>query len=965
MPGEAVAVILPVGPEAHFAIPAVWKVGAVLAPIHYSSSHQEILAVLNAVSAVAIVTTSKIARGIEGSLPASFDRKKIFVTDPEHESKFSEFYFRPGEFKSEKVENYNCGKRDPGVVIFSSGSSGKPKGVIQTQFGIMSLVESFRKTTHGSRSSLWPFFTDQLVVTIDFSSYAHTGRLFFLVMGHSRKQMSILHEKFDALSVLNAIRDYRVNFFGGSPVVFEELCHHPQISRYDLSGVQAWCFFAAPMSEEKLVYYERILGKRVCAMYGMSESVQAVTVEPADKRRPGTVGLPVHGVKLKIIDESGSEVAQGETGELCVSRDANALGYLNMPEETSKVFRGEWIHTGDQVRQDRDGYIYIVGRNSSMINQGGVKIIPGEVEATLGNLSGVDACAVVGMPDDLFGQVVGAFIKKSNGADLSEADVIAHCRLSLSDNKIPRKVYFIDEFPRTKTLKIDFPKLLEKAAEIEKSHVTKSNFLSIAETSGNLTKRVTEEVINALSVVLGKSAAGLDHSRPLKEQGMTSLKAVEFSTSLARKIGQSLRSDLAFTFPTVESITAHVVNGILKVPKNERAVGINPKVMNAHFKDILATLDFPNLLIKKQPKGSGTVLLTGATGFFGAHMLDALIERGISKVVCLVRANSEKEATEKMSARLKEYGLNHRSILKKIEFALGDVAAGKFDLTEKDYSDLSQNVSEVYHLAAAVNHLFSYSDLQTSNVGGTLEVLRFAAEGCQKRVHYASTIAVGAKSEISGLDHDRPLRTGYAQSKWVSEKLIKVAQDSGFQINVFRPGQMCWNKSGFANPVQVECLLLKTLAILGKHPPIQSLVEILPNLISIDFAAQAMVAIASITESNNGTYHLINPTPAPWDRIISALKRNGFSLSEVSFDQWIRELEERQSEFVDGTATKILGLLRNDRAMGGYDYQCQVTENKLTSLGLSYPHPEDAVAICTKRLLAGLADANAQVNKAV
>jgi long-chain acyl-CoA synthetase len=952
MPNDRVVVLLPVCPEAHMAIPAVWMVGATLVPIHFTYSSHEVEAIFKTVRPRAIITTLARAVEIEKLLPAIFDRSGIIVVDINTTTKFSNIN-QASELLTKSVSRND---KDPAVIIFSSGSSGRPKGVIQTHAGIISLVESFKLTRHGQASSLQPFFSEKRTVTIDFSSYAHTGRLFFLVTGYCRYQTTILIEKFDSLQVLEKIQKYQVTYFGGSPVVYQELCNHPDFPRYNISSVRAWCFFAAPMAEEKLVQYERALGQRVCAMYGMSESVQAVTVEPGDTaRRPGTVGLPVYGVSLKIIDDNGDEVAQGAVGELCVSREANALGYLDSPEETAKVFRGKWIHTGDQVRQDKDGYIYIIGRNSSMINQGGVKIIPGEVEAVISKMPGVDGCVVAGIPDDLFGQIVGAFVVPEKNTKISEAEVSQYCRQFLSENKIPRKIYFVQEFPKNRNMKIDISSLILESTKLDAISVRSSRPIDSNLSCAELRLIVEGVARQVLAEILKVPADIIESGGILKDIGMSSLKAVEFSVLLARKLGHPIRSDLAFSHPTLEKIAVQVTNTIVQFNKESvKKVGLTPAELLPELQKLNGDKSY--LKLKQSGKkrigtSSQVILMTGATGYFGTNLIDNLVRSSDKKIICLVRGRNDDEAASRLRTQLAIGGFDEKVIMPRLRLIAADLTKERFGLSQKIYDDLAEKVDAIYHIAALVNHLFAVGDLWQDNVIATESMIKFAAIGKSKSLCYVSTIAVGVTRESGSLDHDRPLRTGYAQSKWVVEKMIESERENGLIATIFRPGQMCWSsENGMANESQVECLMLKSIIGLGEYPPISVLSQILPNLTPIDFAARAMIYLFDQSASINKTFHLISPLATDWAGIVAGLRRFEPKLIEVSYEQWLHDLENRVNEFKDGAATKMLGLLRNDRAMGGFDYTCNDTTEALRNSNIPFTSPADTVEKCLEQL---------------
>jgi len=211
---------------------------------------------------------------------------------------------------------------------------------------------------------------------------------------------------------------------------------------------------SAPVPAEVMKRFEETFNCLVIEGYGLSESTCRSTFNPPDlRRRPGSCGLPI-GNEMRVVDEEDREVPDGTLGEI-VLRGQNILkGYFKNPDATAVAFRNDWFHTGDIGYRDADGYFFIVDRKSDMIIRGGENIYPREIDEVLYQYPGVAAAAAVGMPDELYGEEVAAFIVLKPGTSASEAEIISFCKDRLADYKCPKMVRFVPEIPKGPTGKL-------------------------------------------------------------------------------------------------------------------------------------------------------------------------------------------------------------------------------------------------------------------------------------------------------------------------------------------------------------------------------------------------------------------------------------------------------------------------------------------------------------------------------
>ena len=262
--------------------------------------------------------------------------------------------------------------------------------------------------------------------------------------------------RYDADTLLETIEKDKVTLLHGAASLYTMLINSSSMRKYDLSSLRYVKAGAMPIPPEIKEKWENETGVRMILAYGLSEASPETHTSPPDRIKPGTIGIPIMDTDARIMDEETGtrELPPGEIGELVLRGPQVMKGYLNRPEENAVTLRDGWLHTGDLARMDEEGYFYIVDRKKEIIKYKGYTIAPAEVEATLYEHPAVRECAVVGVPDDLAGELPKAFIVPKDGKSCSEEELIEFCKERLSPYKRIRMVEFIDEIPKTQVGKI-------------------------------------------------------------------------------------------------------------------------------------------------------------------------------------------------------------------------------------------------------------------------------------------------------------------------------------------------------------------------------------------------------------------------------------------------------------------------------------------------------------------------------
>jgi long-chain acyl-CoA synthetase len=337
---------------------------------------------------------------------------------------------------------------DTAVVLYTSGTTGHPKGAELTHANLINNVEV-------SAVDLLQVGPDDIIFggLPLFHAFGQTCTLnAAIMMGGS---LTVL-PRFDAAKALGILADQRVTIFAGVPTMFSALLHVPDRSDYDVSALRLCISGGAAMPVEVLRQFEDQFDCIVLEGYGLSETSPVASFNhPGRERKPGSIGTPIRGVEMRVVDASGAEVPQGEVGEIAIRGHNIMKGYLNKPDATAEAVSADgWFRTGDIGRVDADGYYYIVDRKKDLIIRGGYNIYPREIEEVLYEHPEVAEAAVVGMPHPELGEEVGAAVALKPGATVTPDELRSYVKSQVAAYKYPRRVWIVDALPKGPTGKI-------------------------------------------------------------------------------------------------------------------------------------------------------------------------------------------------------------------------------------------------------------------------------------------------------------------------------------------------------------------------------------------------------------------------------------------------------------------------------------------------------------------------------
>jgi long-chain acyl-CoA synthetase len=402
-----------------------------------------------------VITSSLILGNVEKALERLPSKPLVVVVDqPSSESRLN-FYDVKGD--ETFVPNGEGREDDTAVILYTSGTTGNPKGVLLTHKNLTSNAQNSVKHNELERGTTLGVLPLAHVYGLTISNIC-------LLMGSS----IVIFSNFDTREVFKAIEKYEVKNFSAVPAMIHALVSYPHADHYNTSSLESVSSGSAPLPVALLHAFEKKFGAKVYEGYGLSEAAPIVTAHKNGiEIKPGSVGIPIPGVEVKIVDDNGNEAPCGEAGELCVRGENVTPGYYQNVEESRKVLIDSWLHTGDLARMDDEGYVYIVDRKKDLIIRGGFNVYPRDIEEILNTHETVSEVAVVGVPDEKMGEEMVACVVVKPGAIVSEEELIGFCQEHLAKNKTPRRIIFLERLPRNGVGKILKTHLRKNVAELE------------------------------------------------------------------------------------------------------------------------------------------------------------------------------------------------------------------------------------------------------------------------------------------------------------------------------------------------------------------------------------------------------------------------------------------------------------------------------------------------------------------
>ena len=437
--GDRVIIQMPNCPEVLESFGAVYAIGAVIVPINFMVGDDETAFIYRDSGAETIISSMAFFPKIEACRKQAPNIKHVILIDqdaPAGTLSFSALV--EGHEELPAIEE--TGADDLAALIYTAGTTGTPKGVMHTH-GTLYANATMQVATLPIPSGMTgvgilPLCHSYGIASLNFGSMRGGGKI-------------VLLSSFDIDAIFSAIEQYRADILAAVPTMYIYMLLHEEPERYDLSSMKYWISGSAPLTLETQSRFLEKFGHEIVEGWGLTEAGANNCTNPFDgKKKTGSIGVPMQGTQMKVVDDDNQEVAAGTVGEIIISGPMLMKGYWNRPEETAEVLKGGWLYTGDVGYRDEDGYFFITERKKDLIIKGGENIAPREVEEVIFSHPKVSEAAVVGVKDEIYGEEIKACVVLNPGETLSAEEIIAHCEKKLKRFKSPKHVVFLEALPK-------------------------------------------------------------------------------------------------------------------------------------------------------------------------------------------------------------------------------------------------------------------------------------------------------------------------------------------------------------------------------------------------------------------------------------------------------------------------------------------------------------------------------------
>jgi amino acid adenylation domain-containing protein/thioester reductase-like protein len=815
-------------------------------------------------------------------------------------------------------------------VIYTSGSTGKPKAVLtehrslvnrihwmQKEYRLTAADVVLQKTPYTFDVSVWEFFWPMIagaaLVFATPGGHRDTGYLEALIQ---RAGVTTLHF---VPSMLRAFLD--------------------SVTNPCLPVKRIFCSGEALDGESAERCSSQFPNASLYNLYGPTEAAIDVTAYDCSSWHVGSVpiGAPIDNTQIYILDRFGRPQPIGVPGELCIAGDGLARGYLNQPELTDQKFISNpfgpcdrMYRSGDLARWLDDGNLQYLGRIDTQVKIRGFRIETGEIEAQLNRHPEIRESAVIARGEGPGTQLVAFYRavgeKGGETVQLPAGDLRAHLSKTLPEYMIPAAFISVAAIPLNSSGKADRRALAGMDVEIAsgQQYVAPRN-------------RREAELVEIWAKLLNLPPERIGVNDNFFELGGHSLLAVKLIDRL-KQAGMRASLPELFAAPTLAKL-AEVVTDAGSEFGEEAPTDFEQE----------AALD-PAIVARTEGARAGmqNVLVTGATGFVGAFLLSELLRETTATIYCLVRSANIEDGHRKIEERMKSFGLWEPMLRQRVMPLPGDLAEPQLGLTHEKVTELADTLDAIYHSGASVNFIYPYSALKSANVGGTEELLRIASVGRAKSFHFVSTLHVTSTrtpdhsrtviTEVDPLPMAQELWDGYAQTKWVAEKLVGIAGSRGIPVAIYRAPQIIGHsRTGVSNLGDFVPSVIRGCMQLRCVP--EDVLDDALHLVPVDFVSRSVVTLSQQRDLIGRVFHLTNPDTLSLRRVLNCLLEFDRTLQAVPYQTWrSRVLADPRNALARYIASFPDQVPDRDPGLIPTRFECEGTLGILESAGVGRPH---------------------------
>lgn len=859
------------------AVLGIIKTGAAYVPIDPAYPAKRVEYILSDTSADIIITNQILKTHLSGT-----EQTKVFDL-----SSMENLNDLPSEHPEINIHQNNLA-----YTIYTSGSTGKPKGVMVSHQAIQHLVTWHNHhfhVDHSSKLTLVAGLAFDISVWETWSALS-SGATIFIADNEQRT---------DAVALVDFYRRNQITH-GFVPTVLVPPFVNYSRNYTDLKlkylftgGEKLKPVLTSELSYELIDYY----GPTECTVYATFRKVK-----DTNGKYMSSIGRPIANAKAYILSEKMELLPVGATGELCIGGSILANGYLNNEELTNTKFianpfneKEKLYRTGDLAKWKPDGEIEFLGRIDNQIKIRGFRVEPGEIERTLMHQKDIREALVIGKETEGSTQYLIAFIVLNQGLERGISSIRNRLKDELPGYMIPAQIIFIDNIPLTANGKTDTQALKDLAAQESKELIS-------SEPPTNETERITVDV---WSSALERPVINITDN--FFDIGGNSLLVATVAVALQRKLDVKVYLRDIYQYPVLQQLSEVLIARSREVREAIPTEDVEPYVELQKDVYLAPGTVFAGGFDSKQVENPTAIFLTGVTGFIGIHLLQELLDTTSADIYCLVRAQDEFYAMEKIDRCFKQYHIPQNIEQKsRIIPVIGDLALPSLGLSEETFTKLAKQTDLIYHSGSSVNFIEPYSYMKTPNVEGLREIIKLA--GAEKTTCLAllSTISVyswghlftGKTVMLESDDIEQNLMSvskdiGYVRSKWVMEAVADLAAKEGLPLITYRLGYaMCHSETGASASYQWWSGLVKNCIEFKSYP---ALTELREGLITVDYMTKAMAHITKNKEAIGKKFNLIArpETNLTLEDFFGLMKKYyPFTLKDLPYKEWRKQWED-------------------------------------------------------------------------
>lgn len=811
---------------------------------------------------------------LSGSFPSS--HFKAFLKDNYSETVFFPFTF----FNLVDASSHNLeisGNENPlAYIMYTSGSTGQPKGVPIYQDAILRLVidnnflEIKSEHTVAQASNL----------SFDASTFEIWGALLNgatlvciekeIVLDPLKFKKILVNHSVDVLWVTSSLLDRLVQ---NDAAIFNNV-------QYLLSGGDI-----VNAHTVKKIFKSCSANKGRIQLflngYGPTENTTFTTVyaiKPTDKISENIpIGKPIAHDFVYVLDKYLQPVCVGTPGELFISSIGLTPGYIDYPERnqshfietaliTGKIQR--YFKTGDYVKWLSDGNLAYIGRKDSQVKLRGFRVDINAIKTILLKHNEISQCHVMLDSGKLY-----VYIIPEEPASIQKEQVSSYLKARLPHYMMPSEIFFLEQFPLTPNGKIDSSFIKELIITTKKRILKKP------------TNDIEKFLLKVWKNILNVDEISIEDN--FFDIGGNSLMIATLIYKIYNKFNHRLMISAFLMEPTISSLGSLIAGNLPKAQKNNSLLNdlaINP-ISNIS----------PMVQKVKREKLGRNILVTGATGFLGSFLVNELAKDGNNNIYCIIRSNTYSQAKEKLRKNFEKWGLKS-DVVKNIYILTGNLSEKNLGLSLKNYRMLLEELDEIFHAAAQVNHIYSYTQLREDNVISTFNLSQMLNSNKDIQLNFISTMSACydhlddshhiKESFVTETQLSQKIVDGYSLTKWVSEIMLYKMHSSGFKIKIFRPAWISGHSDTGLMPMLNNhlYLLLKGCIQLGYAPKWNTRINMTP----VDKLAEIIVVASRTMEMDRNVFNLINNEAVHWIDYINTAKDFGYDIQLIDSQKWYK-----------------------------------------------------------------------------